>query len=109
MQEHIKRINLLRDEREWQQFHCPKDLALSICLEAAELLENFQWLTDEEAVEQNEENIRQELADVLIYSLMLASDLNVDVTEIIDSKMALNAKKYPVEKSKGNKEKYSEL
>ena len=109
MQELIKRINHFRDEREWQQFHCPKDLALSICLEAAELLENFQWLTDEEAVEQNEENIRQELADVLIYSLMLASDLNVDVTEIIDSKMALNAKKYPVEKSKGNKEKYSEL
>lgn len=109
MEELIEKINAFRDEREWRQYHHPKDLAISICLEASELLENFQWLTDEEAVKENEENIRQELADVLIYSLMLASDLDLDVQEIIESKMKLNAQKYPVEKSKGSREKYTEL
>ncbi|MGC6768431.1 nucleotide pyrophosphohydrolase [Enterococcus sp. LJL128] len=109
MEELIRKINHFRDERDWRQYHHPKDLSLSICLEAAELLENFQWLTDEEAVSKNMENIKQELADVLIYSLMLASDLELDVHEIIEDKMKLNAIKYPVDKSKGNKEKYTEL
>lgn len=109
MEELIEKINHFRDERDWRQYHHPKDLAISISLEASELLENFQWLTDEEAVKKNEENIRQELADVLIYSLMLASDLNLDIHEIIESKMKLNAIKYPVEKSKGSREKYTEL
>lgn len=109
MEELIEKINHFRDERDWRQYHHPKDLAISISLEASELLENFQWLTDEEAVKENEENIRQELADVLIYSLMLASDLNLDIHEIIESKMKLNAIKYPVEKSKGSREKYTEL
>ncbi|MCB5955696.1 nucleotide pyrophosphohydrolase [Enterococcus sp. CWB-B31] len=109
MEDLINEINHFRDERDWRQFHHPKDLAISISLEASELLENFQWLTDGEALQENTENIRQELADVLIYSLMLASDLNLDVKEIIRSKMKLNAIKYPVEKSKGTKEKYTEL
>lgn len=109
MDELIKRINQFRDERDWRQFHNPKDLAISISLEASELLENFQWKTNEEAKEKNKENIEQELADVLIYSLMLASDLGLDIEEIIETKLELNGKKYPVEKSKGNKEKYTEL
>ncbi|MCB5952334.1 nucleotide pyrophosphohydrolase [Enterococcus sp. BWT-B8] len=109
MEDLINEINHFRDERDWRQFHHPKDLAISISLEASELLENFQWLTDGEALQENTENIRQELADVLIYSLMLASDLNLDVKEIIRSKMKLNAIKYPVEKSKGTKEKCTEL
>ncbi|MBL1230408.1 nucleotide pyrophosphohydrolase [Enterococcus sp. BWB1-3] len=109
MEDLINEINHFRDERDWRQFHHPKDLAISISLEASELLENFQWLTDGEALQENTENIRQELADVLIYSLMLASDLNLDVKEIIRSKMKLNAIKYPVDKSKGTKEKYTEL
>ncbi|WP_202060826.1 nucleotide pyrophosphohydrolase [Enterococcus sp. BWR-S5] len=109
VEELIEKINHFRDERDWRQYHQPKDLAISVCLEASELLENFQWLSDEEAIEKNKENIRQELADVLIYSLMLASDLNLDVHEIIDSKMKLNAIKYPVDKSKGSRDKYTEL
>ncbi|MBO0440665.1 hypothetical protein DOK67_0001984 [Enterococcus sp. DIV0212c] len=109
MDELIKKINQFRDDRDWRQFHNPKDLAISISLEASELLENFQWKTSEEAKEKNQENIEQELADVLIYSLMLASDLELDVEGIIGKKLELNDKKYPVEKSKGNKEKYTEL
>lgn len=109
MDELIKKINQFRDDRDWRQFHYPKDLAISISLEASELLENFQWKTSEEAKEKNQENIEQELADVLIYSLMLASDLELDVEEIIEKKLELNDKKYPVEKSKGIKEKYTKL
>ncbi|MDA9472953.1 nucleotide pyrophosphohydrolase [Enterococcus sp. 5H] len=109
MDELIERINQFRDERDWRQFHNPKDLAISISLEASELLENFQWKTSEEAKENNQENIEQELADVLIYSLMLASDLGLDIEEIIEKKLELNGKKYPVGKSKGNKEKYTKF
>lgn len=109
MDELIKKINQFRDDRDWRQFHNPKDLAISISLEASELLENFQWKTSEEAKEKNQENIEQELADVLIYSLMLASDLELDVEGIIEKKLEQNDRKYPVEKSKGNKEKYTEL
>ncbi|GGC76274.1 nucleotide pyrophosphohydrolase [Enterococcus wangshanyuanii] len=109
MDELIKKINQFRDDRDWRQFHNPKDLAISISLEASELLENFQWKTSEEAKEKNQENIEQELADVLIYSLMLASDLDLDVEEIIEKKLELNDRKYPVEKSKGNSKKYNKL
>ncbi|MEI5991572.1 hypothetical protein A5881_003109 [Enterococcus termitis] len=109
MDELIKKVNQFRDDRDWRQFHNPKDLAISISLEASELLENFQWKTSEEAKEKNQENIEQELADVLIYSLMLASDLELDVERIIEKKLELNDKKYPVEKSKGIKEKYTKL
>lgn len=98
-----------RDERNWRQFHNPKDLAISLSLEAAELLEDFQWKTSEQAVEANFENIKEELADVMIYALMLSHDLNLDVKEIIQEKIEKNAKKYPVEKSKGTKLKYTEL
>lgn len=104
----MDKVNKFRDDRDWRQFHNEKDLSLSIALEAAELLEIFQWKTAEEGVK-NIEAIKDELADVLIYSLMLASNLNLDVEEIIDAKIAKNNTKYPVEKSKGNKEKYTEL
>ncbi|WP_430597430.1 nucleotide pyrophosphohydrolase [Enterococcus sp. AZ177] len=109
MDELIKKINQFRDDRDWRQFHNPKDLAISISLEASELLENFQWKTSEEAKEKNQENIEQELADVLIYSLMLASDLELDVEGIIEKKLKFNEQKYPIEKSKGNRQKYTEL
>jgi NTP pyrophosphatase (non-canonical NTP hydrolase) len=97
MEELIKTINKFRDDRNWRQPHLEKDLALSISLEASELLENFQWLTSEEAVAQNLDNIKEELADVMIYSLQLASDMGLDVTEIIQNKMIKNGEKYPVE------------
>ena len=106
MDELIRKINQFRDDRDWRQFHNPKDLAISISLEASELLENFQWKTSEEAREKNQENIEQELADVLIYSLMLADDLELNIKKIIENKLNMNDCKYPIEKSKGNKEKY---
>lgn len=105
----IGQIIEFRDERDWRQFHNPKDLAISLSLEAAELLEDFQWKTSEQAIEANFENIKEELADVMIYALMLSHDLNLDVKEIIQEKIEKNAKKYPVEKSKGSKLKYKEL
>ncbi|WP_273129477.1 nucleotide pyrophosphohydrolase [Bacillus weihaiensis] len=93
----INEINKFRDRRNWRQYHNPKDLAISISIEAAELLEDFQWITSKEALKKNEENIREEIADVLIYSLMLCSDLGLDVKEIVEEKMEKNGSKYPVE------------
>ncbi|OTQ85500.1 nucleotide pyrophosphohydrolase [Bacillus subtilis subsp. subtilis] len=93
----INTINEFRDARNWRQYHNPKDLAISISIEAAELLEDFQWKSSEEALKANEENIREEIADVLIYSLMLCSDLKMDVKEIIKEKVVKNGRKYPVQ------------
>ncbi|EKF34648.1 nucleotide pyrophosphohydrolase [Bacillus xiamenensis] len=94
----IHSINQFRDDRNWRQYHNPKDLAISISIEAAELLEDFQWKSNEEALEANEENIKEEIADILIYSLMLCSDLNLHVKEIIEEKLLKNGQKYPIEK-----------
>lgn len=92
----MKEINKFRDDRNWRQYHNPKDLALSVSIEAAELLEDFQWLSSEEAVVRNKENIKEEIADVLIYSLMLCSELELDVSEIVREKIIKNGIKYPV-------------
>lgn len=104
----MEKINKFRDDRDWRQFHNEKDLALSISLEAAELLELFQWKTSAEAKE-NMTALKEELADVLIYSYMMADNLGLDVDEIIEEKLEKNALKYPVGKSKGSKKKASEL
>lgn len=104
----MKRVNQFRDERNWRQFHNEKDLAISISLEAAELLEIFQWKTAEEGIE-SLEHLKEELADVLIYSYMLADNLHLDIDEIIREKLQKNALKYPVEKSKSSRKKYSDL
>lgn len=109
MKSTIEKINKFRDDRNWRQFHKEKDLAISISLEANELLEIFQWKTSEEAVANNLEHIKEELADVFIYGLMLADNLNLDVEKIISDKIKLNEKKYPVQESFSNKEKYTEL
>ena len=103
--------NLLafRDARDWQQFHNPKDLALSLSIEAAELLECFQWKSAEVAVEVNKEKIIEELADVAIYLKLMAHELDVDLDEAVRLKIISNEKKYPVEKSKGNSNKYTEF
>lgn len=92
----IKKINKFRDDRNWRQYHNPKDLAISISIEAAELLEDFQWISSEEAIKIKKENIREEIADILIYSLMLCSDLELDVKEIVEEKILKNGKKYPI-------------
>lgn len=102
-------VEAFRHERDWRQFHNEKDLAISINLEAAELLENFQWKDSGEALLLSLEGIQEELADVLIYSIMLANNLDLDIEEIILDKLSKNNEKYPVSKSKGKKEKYDRL
>lgn len=106
--ETLESIRKFRDERNWGQFHNPKDLALSITLEAAELLENFQWKTSEEAVSAKSEEIKKELADVLIYSAFLADKLGLDLNQIVSEKLKENAEKYPAEKFYGRAAKYNE-
>lgn len=97
------------NERQWQQFHSPKNLSMSVAIEAAELMEHFQWLTiseSQDVIRQPEklEDVGEELADVLCYALALANVLNLDVTEVIRNKMKKNREKYPVEKFQGNYE-----
>lgn len=99
-------VNRFTEERDWDQFHNPKDLAIAISLEASELLEAFLWKKPEEA---KIEKIREELADVINYSLLLASKYNLDVKEIVMEKLRRNAEKYPAEKARGTAKKYNEL
>lgn len=94
------------DDRDWDQFHNPKDLALALSIEAAELNEAFLWKKADEA---KPEKVREELADVFIYALLLARKYNLDIPTIVKEKLAANASKYPVDKAKGNAKKYSEL
>lgn len=104
-------INRFREERDWKQFHKPKDLAISLTLEAAELLEHFQWRSDDEVrvyVREHKEDVADEIADVFNYLLQLADDLEIDVIEASYCKLEKNAKKYPVAKSRGNHRKYTE-
>jgi len=91
----VQKIDDFRDERNWRPHHNPKDLAISLSIEVSELLEAFQWRTSEEAWEENQENIKEEIADVLIYALTLCSELNVDVEEIVVDKIRKNGEKYP--------------
>ncbi len=95
-----------REERDWEQFHNSKDLSLALSIEAAELNELFLWKTAEEA---NKEKIKEELADVFNYAILLAHKYNLDIAEIVREKLAINAVKYPINKSKGNATKYNEL
>ena len=98
-----------REERDWGQFHNPKDLAISISLEASELLEAFQWSgTDLEVASKRDEMV-EELADVAIYCIYLADALGVDLADAINAKIKANAEKYPVEKSRGSSRKYTEI
>lgn len=90
----IKLINEFREARNWRQYHNPKDLSLSLSLEAAELLECFQWLSSEEAVNKNRQEIAEELADVFIYGIQLAEEMEFDIEEIIKAKVKKNGEKY---------------
>lgn len=85
-----------RDQRNWKQYHNEKDLAISISLEANELLENFQWRSSEEAVKETKQNMKEEMADILIYLVQLADKLDVDLEEEVYKKLEKNAIKYPV-------------
>ena len=102
------------EERNWNKYHKPKDLAISISIEAGELLENFQWLTDEEIEDLSKDpekihRIKSELADVFAYALNLSKRLGIDISEAVLEKIKENEKKYPIEKIKGNYKKYSEI
>ena len=108
-QETIKQVLKFRDDRNWKQFHNPKDLAISISLEAAELLEVFQWSADDVICESKKDRIKEELADVVNYCILMADACNLDLDEIVQAKIKRNNEKYPVEKAYGSKEKYTEL
>ena len=108
-QETIKQVLKFRDDRNWKQFHNPKDLAISISLEAAELLEVFQWSADDVICESKKDRIKEELADVVNYCILMADACDLDLDEIVQAKIKRNNEKYPVEKAYGSKEKYTEL
>ncbi len=101
-----------RDERDWKQFHNPKDMALSLVLESAELLELMQWKNGDELLEhlkQNRERLGEELSDVLFWVLAIANDFQIELAEAFKQKLAKNAAKYPIEKAKGVSTKYTDL
>jgi len=107
--ETIKQLLAFSDEREWDQFHDSKNLALALLLEAAELNELFLWKKEIESENVNPDKLKEELADVLSYAFLLAEKHNLDIFDIIQEKIKVNAKKYPVEKAKGTAKKYTEL
>lgn len=107
--ETIEEVLKFRDDRNWKQFHNPKDLAISISLEAAELLEVFQWSGSDTVCESKKDKIREELADVLNYCILMADACGLDMDEIVQEKIKCNNTKYPVEKAKGSAKKYDEL
>jgi NTP pyrophosphatase (non-canonical NTP hydrolase) len=104
MEELIKRITTFRDDRDWKQFHTPENLAKSISIEAAELLEHFQW-----GQKYNQEDVEEELADVMTYCIQLADALDVNIIDIMHAKIDKNEEKYPVEKARGKSDKYDQL
>lgn len=108
-QETIDQVLKFRDDRNWRQFHNPKDLAISISLEASELLEIFQWSAEDVRCKDKMDRIREELADVLNYCILMADACGLDLDEIIQEKVRKNAEKYPVDQAFGSKEKYTEL
>lgn len=101
-----QKIVQFTEERDWDQFHNPKDLAIALSVEASELLEAFIWKKPEDA---KIEKVKEELADVFNYAILIASKYNLDIKQIVLDKLARNAEKYPVEKAKGNAKKYNEL
>lgn len=105
-QEIIKSLLKFRNERDWEQFHNPKDLALAISIESAELLELFLWKKADEA---NKEKVKEELADIFSFAFLLAEKYGFDVKEIVLDKIKTNEKKYPADKAKGNAKKYTDL
>jgi len=106
------KIAKIRDDRDWKQFHNPKDIALSLVLEAGEVLEHFQWRNGAEMTEyvaSHKEEIAEELADVLYWVLSMSNTIDVDIKEALEKKLLKIQQKYPVEKAKGNHKKYTEL
>ncbi len=112
IKEVTKKMLKFRDERDWMQFHDPKNMAVSIILEASELLEHFQWKTAQEVdeyVKQNKADIKDEIADIALYLFELADNLGIDLISAMEEKLKKNEAKYPVEKAKGRHTKYDKL
>ena len=105
-EETINKILKFRDDRDWKQFHNPKDLAISISLEAAELLEVFQWSGADVSNEGKQDKIKEELADVVNYCVLMADACELDLDKIVQEKIKINERKYPVEKAKGRSDKF---
>ncbi len=106
-----QRLRTFADERDWDQFHSPKNLSMALSVEAAELLEHFQWLTEEQSHNLSADKHQQvayELADIQVYLIRLADKLDIDLLATVDEKLALNAEKYPADKVKGSAAKYTE-
>lgn len=113
--EHIQQqLRVFAQERDWEQFHTPKNLASALAVEASELLEIFQWLTEAQSIaitddERQLRKVEEEMADVTMYLFRLADVLGLDLQAAVDRKLRINAEKYPVEKAHGNAKKYTEL
>lgn len=106
-----RKVIAFRDARDWKQFHNPKDIAISLVLEANELLEHFQWKDDEHSrkhLNENKAAVSDELADVLYWLLLIAYDFDIDLAEALDAKLKKNQSKYPVNESRGKSSKYTE-
>ena len=107
-----KALREFAHERDWEQFHSPKNLATALSVEAAELLEHFQWLTDEQSRTLDDAKrtaVGEELADLLLYLLQLADKLDIDPLQAAERKLRLNAEKYPAERARGRSDKYTDL
>ena len=107
-----EKIKKFRDDRDWMQFHDPKNMAVSIILEASELLEHFQWKTIEEVEEyakNHQDEIQDEIADIALYLFEMADNLGIELIKAMEAKLAKNEKKYPVEKARGKHTKYNRL
>ncbi len=107
-----RKVIAFRDARDWRQFHNPKDVALSLVLEAGEVMEHFQWRNEadiKEYLKTNKSLVGEELADVLYWVLLLSHDLGIDIEKALAGKLVKNGKKYPLKKAKGSKKKYNEL
>ena len=112
MKELIKKLRDFGAARDWEQFHSPKNLAMALSVEVAELIEHFQWLTQQESKSLSEEKIaevREEIGDIMIYLTMLADKFNIDPIEAAHDKIEINNRKYPVKSAKGSAEKYKNL
>lgn len=108
----LSRIRKFAEERDWEQFHSPKNVSMALAVEAAELLEHFQWLTEDESRNLDADKkqlVAEEVADVFLYVLRICDEIDIDLVKVANQKIDKNALKYPVEKVKGNSKKYTEL
>ena len=109
MKKHLDKLLKFQKERDWKQYHTPKNLAISLSLEASEILELFQWTDDNKLPEKKKDALSDELADVYSYILLLAHETGIDLDQAFKKKSEINNKKYPISKSLGNSKKYTEF